>query len=167
MSTLTFNAEPINVSGVFPLVGTKAPDFTLCAVDLSDVSLTALNTKKIVLNIFPSIDTSVCAQSVRRFNEAASKLEDTLVVCISADLPFAMSRFCGAEGIENVKTLSFFRSPNFTQDYGVNLNEGAFKGLAARAVIVIDTDGLVSYSELVSEITEEPNYEAALKALEK
>lgn len=167
MSQLTFHANPVSVSGVFPLVGTKAPDFTLCAVDLADIALSELTTKKIVLNIFPSVDTPVCAQSVRRFNEAASKLDNTLVVCISADLPFAMSRFCGAEGIENVKTLSFFRSPNFTQDYGVNLDEGALKGFAARAVIVIDTNGIVTHSELVSEITDEPNYEAALKALEK
>lgn len=165
MSNVTFQGNPVSVSGTFPAVGTKAPAFTLCSADLSDVTLSDLKGKKVVLNIFPSIDTPVCADSVRRFNKEAAALENTVVLCVSADLPFATSRFCGAENIENVKTASTFRSPSFTEDYGVNLDAGALKGLATRAVVVIDEEGTVIHSELVAEITNEANYDAAIAAL--
>jgi len=163
--SITFQGTPVSISGSFPQVGQSAPRFTLCAADLSDLSLDHLKGQLVVLNIFPSVDTPVCANSVRAFNERAASLSNVTVLCISADLPFAMSRFCGAEGIEGVKTASFFRSPTFTEDYGVNLNEGALSGLATRAVIVLNEDGKVVHSELVSEITDEANYDAAISAL--
>lgn len=167
MNQVTFKGEPVNVSGNFVQAGTQAPEFTLTSSTLSDIQLAGLRGKKLVLNIFPSIDTPVCAASVRKFNESASSLDNTVVLCISADLPFAAGRFCEAEGLEDVQTASFFRSPSFTEDYGVNLNEGALKGLSARAVIVVNEEGLVTYSERVSEITEEPNYELALEAVKQ
>ncbi|OAN13264.1 lipid hydroperoxide peroxidase [Photobacterium jeanii] len=163
--SITFQGNPVSVSGSFLQVGQKAPDFTLCSAELSDFSLESLKGKKAVLNIFPSIDTPVCAMSVRTFNERASSLDNVTVLCISADLPFATGRFCGAEGLDKVEMASFFRSPSFTEDYGVNLDEGALKGLASRAVIVLNEEGTVLHSELVSEITEEANYEAALASL--
>ncbi|CAH8189253.1 thiol peroxidase [Vibrio aestuarianus] len=163
--SVTFQGNPVSISGLFPNSNQVAANFTLCAEDLSDLTLNDLKGKNVVLNIFPSIDTPVCAASVRAFNEKAASLDNTVVLCVSADLPFATSRFCGAEGIDNVQMASFFREPFFTESYGVNLNEGALKGLSARAVIVINQDGIIKHSELVSEITDEPNYEAAIMAL--
>ncbi|KXI21650.1 thiol peroxidase [Photobacterium sanguinicancri] len=163
--SITFQGNPVSVSGTFPKAGEKAPSFTLCSAELNDFSLESLKGKKVVLNIFPSIDTPVCATSVRTFNEKAVNLENVTVLCISADLPFATGRFCGAEGLDNVETASFFRSSSFTEDYGVNLNDGALKGLATRAVVVINEEGTVLHSELVSEITEEANYDLALESL--
>ena len=163
--TITFQSNPVSISGQLPLAGQTAPAFTLCAADLSDLTLTSLKGKRVILNIFPSIDTPVCAASVREFNEKATNIDNVVVLCISADLPFATSRFCGAEGIEGVQMASFFRAPEFTEEYGVNLHEGALKGLASRAVVVINEEGKVIYSELVSEITDEPNYEAAMAVL--
>ncbi|WP_163835251.1 thiol peroxidase [Spartinivicinus ruber] len=165
MSTVTFQGNPVSVSGKFPTVGEKANSFSLCGADLSDIKLGAFAGKKVVLNIFPSIDTPVCAASVRAFNQKAAAKENTAVICISADLPFAAGRFCEVEGINGVVTASFFRTPEFTESYGVNINEGPLRGLAARAVICLDEQGKVVHSELVKEITEEPNYQAALDAL--
>ena len=165
MSTVTLKNEPIQITGNLPKIGEKAPPFNLVAKDLSEKTLASFAGKKCVLNIFPSIDTATCAASVRRFNEEASKHSDTYVLCISADLPFAQSRFCGAEGLDHVHTLSTFRSADFAQSYGVKFASGPLIGLTARAVIVLDTDGTVKYAELVSEVTHEPNYIAALAAL--
>lgn len=165
--SITFQGTAVSVSGTFPEVGQAAPNFTLCAADLSELRLDNLKGQQVVLNIFPSIDTPVCATSVRAFNDKAAGINNVTVLCISADLPFATSRFCGSEGIEGVQTASFFRSPTFTEDYGVNLNEGALAGLAARAVIVLNEDGKVVHCELVSEITDEANYEAAIAVLGK
>lgn len=167
MSNVTFHQSPVTVSGSFPKVGDKTPDFMLCAADLSDIQLADFSGKNLILNIFPSIDTPVCATSVRRFNQEATALANTVVLCISADLPFATGRFCEIEGLANVKSASFFRAANFTQDYGVNVCDGPLKGLAARAVIVVNPAGEVIYSERVSEITDEPNYLAALTVLGK
>lgn len=163
--SITFQGKSVSVSGQLPKVKNPAPNFTLCDKDLNNLTLDSLKGKNVILNIFPSIDTPVCATSVRTFNEKAANLNNTVVLCISADLPFAMNRFCGAEGINSVMTASFFREASFTENYGVNLNEGALKGLSARAVVVIDQEGIVRYSELVSEITTEPNYKSALEAL--
>ncbi|MEW1720999.1 thiol peroxidase [Streptomyces sp. NPDC093109] len=164
-STVNFKGSPVNVSGDFPKVGAEAPAFELVAGDLSTATLTTFAGQRKVLNIFPSVDTGTCAASVRKFNEVAAGLENTAVLCVSADLPFAQGRFCGAEGLENVKTLSTFRSRAFVESYGVDLAEGPLAGLAARAVIVLDENDKVIYTELVEEISEEPNYEAALAAL--
>ncbi len=163
--TTNFKGNPVHTNGNLPAVGAQAPDFSLVKNDLSTLSLSDLKGKKVVLNIFPSIDTSTCATSVRRFNKEAATLENTIVLCISRDLPFAQSRFCGAEGIENVITLSEFRDNNFSTAYGVLQTDGPLQGLFARSVVVIDEKGRVKYTELVSEITEEPNYAAALAAL--
>ncbi|CAK1743239.1 MULTISPECIES: thiol peroxidase [Vibrio] len=163
--SITFQGNPVSISGLFPKPNQVAPSFTLCDKELNSLTLESLKGKNVLLNIFPSIDTPVCAASVRTFNEKAANLNNTIVLCVSADLPFAMNRFCGAEGIDNVTTASFFRESSFTENYGVNLNEGALEGLAARAIIVIGQDGMVTHSELVSEITTEPNYESALAAL--
>ncbi|ERP39053.1 thiol peroxidase [Chitinivibrio alkaliphilus] len=166
MATVTFKGKPLHTIGNLPAVGTKAPDFTLVKSDLSELHLSEYAGKKVVLNIFPSIDTSVCAASVRAFNAAAASLENTVVLCVSADLPFAAARFCGAEGIENVETGSTFRS-TFGTDYNVAFAEGqVFSGLLSRAVIILNEAGEVIYTEQVHEIGEEPDYEAALKALE-
>ncbi|WP_439147380.1 thiol peroxidase [Vibrio sp.] len=165
MTQVTFQGDAIKLSGIFPQVGTQAPEFKLCSTDLADVTLASLQGKKVVLNIFPSIDTPVCALGVKAFNEKAANIENTVVLCISADLPFATARFCAADGIDNVTTASFFRAPEFTEAYGVKLAEGALEGLATRAVLVLNEEGLITYSELVSEITEEPNYNAAIAAL--
>jgi thiol peroxidase len=145
-------------------VGTSAPSFELAAVDLGNISSADFAGKNIVLNIFPSVETATCATTVRTFNERAADLDNTAVLCVSADLPFAQGRFCGAEGIANVKTASTFKS-SFGDDYGVNLIDGKFKGLLARAVVVVGPDGNVKHTELVSEIGQEPNYDAALSAL--
>ena len=148
-----------------PAVGSAAPAFSLTGGDLSAVTSDGLAGGRVVLNIFPSVDTPVCAQSVRAFNERAAALEDTTVVCVSADLPFAAGRFCAAEGIENVTTGSTFRNPEFGDDYGVAIAGGALAGLCARAVVVIGADGTVLHSQLVPEITDEPDYDAAIAAL--
>lgn len=160
-----FQGNPVSVVGQIPAQGSKARPFSLVAKDLSDVTLEQYAGKRKVLNIFPSIDTGVCATSVRKFNQLATGVDNTVVLCISADLPFAQSRFCGAEGLNNVITLSTLRNPQFQQDYGVGIEEGALKGLTARAVVVLNEQDDVLFSELVSEITHEPNYEAALDAL--
>lgn len=165
MATVTFKGGKVNTNGQLPATGSAAPDFTLVKSDLSEVSLKDLHGKKVVLNIFPSIDTGVCAASVRRFNKEAAGLSDTVVLAVSADLPFAAGRFCTTEGIENVHPASVFRNPEFAQAYGILLVDGPLKGLLSRSVVVIDADGKVKYTELVPEITEEPNYEAALAAL--
>ncbi|MBM3115068.1 thiol peroxidase [Jeongeupia naejangsanensis] len=165
MSSVTLGGNPIEVSGAFPKAGDSAKPFTLVGKDLADVSLASFAGKKKVLNIFPSIDTPTCATSVRRFNESASKLADTVVLCISADLPFAQNRFCGAEGLENVVTLSTMRGRQFLNDYGVEFATGPLVGVAARAVVVLDANDKVLHAELVAEIKDEPNYDAALKAL--
>jgi len=163
--TVHFQGNPVKVSGQIPQTGSKAAAFTLVAKDLSDVSLSQYAGKRKVLNIFPSIDTGVCAASVRKFNQLATELDNTIVLCISADLPFAQSRFCGAEGLSNVITLSTLRHPDFQQTYGVSLEDSALKGLTARAVIVLNEQDEVIFSELVNEITTEPDYTAALEAL--
>ncbi|MDO3383875.1 thiol peroxidase [Gilvimarinus algae] len=164
MATVTLKGNPIHTSGDLPASGAKAPDFTLVKSDLSELKLSDLKGQKVVLNIFPSVDTPTCAQSVRTFNEKASGLDNTTVVCVSHDLPFAQARFCGAEGLDKVVTGSAFRS-DFADSYGVKLVDGPLAGVTARAVVVIDESGEVSYSQLVSEVAEEPDYEGALKAL--
>lgn len=165
MATVTLKGNPVEVAGALPAKGQAAPAFLLTAADLSDVSLAAFAGKKKVLNIFPSVDTPTCATSVRKFNQQASNHDDTVVLCISADLPFAQQRFCGAEGLDNVKTLSTFRHPEFLEHYGVKLAQGPLAGLAARAVVVLGVDDRVQYTELVAEIADEPDYAAALAAL--
>ncbi len=164
MSNVTFKGDPVEVAGSLPSVGDKAPAFTLTASDLSDKGLESFSGRKKVLNIFPSIDTGTCAQSVREFNQRASSLGDTVVLCISMDLPFAQGRFCGAEGLDQVVMLSAFRHPEFLEDYGVRIASGPLAGLAARTV-VLDEDNTVRHVQQVVEIADEPDYEAALKAL--
>ncbi len=165
MAKVAFKGNPVSTAGNLPAVGSKAPDFTLTKTDLSDISLKDLVGKKVVLNIFPSIDTAVCQASVRKFNEEAGKFSNAVVVCVSKDLPFAHNRFCGAEGIKNVVSTSELRNSAFGDSYGVRIAEGALKGLLSRAVVVLDEKGNVKYTEQVSEITQEPNYSAALNAL--
>jgi len=165
MAQVNFKGNPVMTKGDLPEVGNPAPGFKLTAGDLSDVFLADFAGQKVVLNLFPSIDTPVCAASVRKFNQEAAALDGTKVLCISADLPFAAGRFCAAEGLENVITLSTFRSPEFGGDYGVGIEGGALGGLLARAVVVLSSSHTVLYTELVDEITEEPNYDMALKAL--
>lgn len=164
MATVTLKGNPINTNGNLPSIGSKAPAFTLVKTDLSEVSLSDLAGQRVVLNIFPSVDTPTCAQSVRTFNAQANSVANTVVICVSQDLPFALARFCGAEGLDKVVPASAFRS-SFASDYGVAFVEGALKGLTARAIVVIDTDGSVKHAELVSEVAQEPNYDAALAAL--
>lgn len=165
MAQITLKGNPINTNGNLPTAGGIAPDFTLVKSDLSEVSLSDYEGKKVILNIFPSVDTGTCATSVRTFNAKASSLDNTVVLCISADLPFAHGRFCGAEGIDKVETLSTFRNSDFSKNYGIEIVDGPLKGLNARSVVVIDEDGKVKYTELVSETVEEPDYEAALSIL--
>jgi len=164
MAQITMKGNPVQTAGDLPAVGSKAPAFTLTGGDLSDASLADWAGKTVVLNVFISLDTSTCAASVRRFNTEAAGLDDTVVLCISADLPFAQARFCGAEGLENVISLSAFRSPAFGADYGLTITDGALAGLLSRAVVVIDGAGKVTYTEQVMEASEEPDYEAALAA---
>lgn len=164
MATITFKSEPVTTTGTLPQAGQTAPDFHLVRSDLKEISLENYAGKRKVLNIFPSVDTGVCATSVRTFNQKAAGLQNTVVLNISKDLPFALKRFCGAEGIENVETLSAFRS-QFSQDYGVELEGSPLKGLCSRAVIVLNETNQVIYTEQVPEITQEPNYEAALAVL--
>jgi thiol peroxidase len=165
MANVTLQGKPINVAGKFPQPGDVVPDFTLTNKDLGDVSLKDFSGKKKVLNIVPSLDTPVCQKSTRVFNEKADALPNTVVLVIAADLPFAMSRFCGAEGLNNVVTLSTFRSHDFHTKYGVDITDSALKGLTARAVVVLDENNKVKYSQLVPEIAQEPDYDKALAAL--
>ena len=165
MGQVTLRGNPVSTSGALPAVGSHAPAFALTKSDLSEVSLGDLAGKRVVLNIFPSIDTAVCATSVRRFNEVAAGLDNTVVLCVSADLPFAAGRFCGAEGISNVSTGSDFRHKEFGDAYGVRMTSGPLAGLLARSVVVIDTAGTVVHAELVPEIAQEPDYDAAIGAL--
>lgn len=160
-----FQGMPVTVVNVIPQAGRKAPPFKLVAKDLSEVTLSQFVGKRKILNIFPSIDTDICAESVRKFNQLATEIDNTVVLCISVDLPFAQSRFCGAEGLNNVITLSAFRNANFLQDYGVGITDGPLKALTARAIVVIDENNDVIFSQLVNEITKEPDYDAALTAL--
>lgn len=163
--TVTLGGEPIEVAGEFPRVGDKAPSFMLVDKDLKDVSLSQFWGKRKVLNIVPSLDTPVCAESTRRFNEIASKLPNTVVLVISADLPFAQARFCGAEGLTNVLTLSTMRGRDFHKQYGVMITDPPLSGLLARAVIVLDEQDKVIHAQLVPEIKSEPHYDAAVAAL--
>ena len=165
MTKVTMMGNPIEVKGHFPQKGEKVENVHFTNKDLADVSLGDFSAKRKVLNIFPSIDTDVCATSVRKFNQQAANLKNAVVLCISADLPFAQARFCGAEGIENVETLSTFRHKEVHDNLGVNITTGPIAGLTARSVIVLDENNNVLHSELVSEIKDEPNYEAALAAL--
>ena len=162
--TTAFKGTPVQTSGELPAVGTQAPAFDLVGADLAPVTSADLAGRRLVLNIFPSVDTGVCATSVRKFNELASTLDNTTVVCVSKDLPFAAARFCGAEGLENIVVGSDFRG-TFADDFGVLQLEGPLKGLLARAVVVVDADGTVLYEQLVPEITTEPDYDAAVAAL--
>jgi thiol peroxidase len=165
MATVTLRGNDIHTNGELPAVGSQAPDFTVTGGDLGDVSLSSLAGQKVILNIFPSLDTATCAASVRRFNQAAAGREGTVVLCVSQDLPFAQNRFCGAEGIENVKVASGFRS-SFADDYGVRIVDGPMRGLAARSVVVLDENGSVVYNQLVPEIGQEPDYDSALAAVD-
>ena len=165
MASITLGGNPINTNGELPKVGSTAPEFQLVKNDLSVASLADFAGKKLVLNIFPSIDTGTCATSVRTFNAKASALENTTVLCISRDLPFAQKRFCGAEGLENVENLSDFKSGDFGKNFGLEIVDGPLAGLHSRAVVILDENGVVKYTEQVSEIADEPNYEAALAAL--
>lgn len=165
MAKITLKGNPVNISGSLPSVGTTAPGFTLVKSDLSEMSLSEISGKRVVLNIFPSLETSVCATAMRKFNEQAASLNNTVVLAISKDLPLAAGRFCSTEGIDNVVTLSAFRDTDFGSSYGVDILDGPFKGLFARSVVVIDESGKVIYNQLVTEIADEPDYEAALAVL--
>ena len=165
MAQITFKGTLVETVGSLPVNGSEAPFFCLVKTNLSEAGPADFAGKRMVLNIFPSLDTPVCAASVRRFNQEASSLDNTVVLCISADLPFAHSRFCETEGLKNVVPLSVFRSPEFGRDYGVTLVSGPLKGLLSRAIVIIDADGIVRYTEQVAEIIDEPDYSAALKAL--
>jgi thiol peroxidase len=163
MATIKLKGNPINTKGNLPSVGSQAPDFKLVKEDLTEVSLSDYKGRKVVLNIFPSLDTSVCAASVRHFNEKVGNLENTVLISISKDLPFAHGRFCSTEGLHNVVPASGFRDDKFGADYGVELTDGPLKGLYSRAVVVLDEAGRVKYTEQVPEITEEPDYDKALE----
>jgi len=165
MATVTLGGNPIKTSGELPKVGSQAPNFQLVKNDLSIANLSDFKGTKLVLNIFPSIDTATCATSVRTFNAEASKLENVKVLCISRDLPFAQKRFCGAEGLDNVITLSDFNTGSFGKEYGLEITESVLQGLHSRVVIVLDENGVVKYEEQVPEIADEPNYHLALEAL--
>ncbi|MHB1148487.1 MAG: thiol peroxidase [Lutibacter sp.] len=165
MTKITLKGNPINTIGKLPKVGKKAPKFTLIKNDLSKVKLADFKGSKLILNISPSLDTGTCATSIRKFNKEATKLENTKVLYISRDLPFAQSRFCGAEGIENVITLSDFAKGKFGKRYGLTIEDGPMADLLSRAIVIINEEGVVTYTQQVPEIVDEPNYEAALKAL--
>ena len=165
MAEITLKGNEINTIGNLPGIGELAPDFTLTKTDLLDVSLSDYKGKKVILNIFPSLDTPVCAMSVRRFNAEAAKLDNTVILCISRDLPFAHKRFCTTEGLENVVPLSELRNDEFSKKYGVKIIDGPMAGLMARAVIILDESGVIKYKELVPEILQEPDYEKALEEL--
>lgn len=165
MANITLKGNSIHTLGELPAIGSKAPNFELTASDLSTKTLADYSGQKLVLNIFPSVDTGVCAQSVRTFNEQASGLDNTKVLCISRDLPFALNRFCAAEGLDNVVSLSEFKDDNFSKSYQVKITDGPLEGLMSRAVVVVNEEGNVVYTEQVPEIGQEPNYEAALEKL--
>lgn len=165
MTKITFKGNPVNTVSSLPQTGSSAPEFTLTKTDLTDVTLADYKGKKVVLNIFPSLDTSVCAASVRRFNAEAEKLNNTVVLCVSRDLPFAHNRFCTVEGLKNVIPLSDLRTNDFGKDYGVLIADGPLEGLFSRAVVVINENGKVVYTEQVPEIAQEPNYEKALNSI--
>jgi thiol peroxidase len=165
MAQITLKGNAISTIGDLPAVGSTLKDFALVASDLSTKSINDYTGKNVILNIFPSIDTGICATSVRTFNKSAATLENTAVLCISRDLPFAQNRFCGAEGIENVHMLSDFNSGKFGKDFGLEITSGPLAGLHSRSIVVVNTDGKVVYTEQVSETTEEPNYEKALASL--
>lgn len=165
MAKITLKGNPVNTLGELPEVDSMAPDFKLVANDLSEKTISDFKGNKLVLNIFPSLDTPTCAASVRKFNEEASKLKNTKVLCISKDLSFAQARFCGSEGLTNVETLSDFRYGSFGKDYGVEIADGPLAGLESRAVIILDENGKVTYTQQVPEIVDEPDYDAALAAL--
>ncbi len=165
MASITLGGTPVTTVGELPEIATKAPNFKLTKVDLSEVGLSDYSGHKVVMNIFPSVDTGTCAKSVRQFNEEAAKLEDAKVLCISRDLPFAQQRFCGAEGIENVEMLSDFKTGEFGKAYGLEFASGGFAGLHSRCIVVLDGEGKVCYTEQVKETADEPNYKAALEAL--
>lgn len=165
MATVTLKGNAIQTSGELPKVGTKAPDFTLTTTDLGSKTLSDFSGSKVILNIFPSVDTGTCAQSVREFNKTASELENTKVLCISRDLPFAQARFCGAEGLDNVISLSDFKDGSFGKAYGLDFTTGPLESLLSRCVVVLDENGTVKYTEQVAETVDEPNYKAALDAV--
>jgi len=165
MATITLEGNDIHTVGELPAIGSDAPAFTLTNSELGTASLADYSGKKIVLNIFPSIDTGVCAESTRRFNTAAGSMDNTVVLCISADLPFALSRFCGAENLNDVITLSTFRNPEFGDNYGVRITDSPIADLMSRAVLIIDENGTVIYTEQVPEIAQEPDYDAAMTKL--
>ena len=165
MAKITLKGNPVNTSGNLPAKGSKAPDFTLVKSDLSNLSLSELKGKKLILNISPSLDTSVCATSVRKFNMMMAEKKNTMVLAITKDLPFASGRFCTTEGITNVVALSGFRDNEFGRSYGIEITDGLFAGLYARAIVVVDENGKVTYTQLVPEIAQEPDYDAALAAL--
>lgn len=165
MAEIKFQSNPIHTAGSLPSIGSTAPDFTLIGTDLSPVSLRDFRGKKVVLNIFPSLDTSVCAASVRRFNAEATRFPNTVVLCISRDLPFAQKRFCVAEGLDKVILVSEYQDTRFGDAYGVRIQDGPLRGLFSRAVVVVDENGKVLYTEQVPEITQEPDYDRALKAV--
>jgi len=165
MATITLEGNEIHTVGELPAVGSDAPAFTLTNSEMGETSLSDFAGKKVILNIFVAIDTGICAESTRRFNSAAGSLDNTVVLCISADLPPTLGRFCGAEGLDNVITLSTFRNPEFGQDYGLTIADGPIRGLTSRSVIVIDENGKVAYTEQVPEIAQEPDYDAALAKL--
>lgn len=165
METIFFKGTPCHTYGNIPAVGTKAPAFSLVTKSLDDIQLSDYEGRRVILNVFPSLDTPVCAASVRRFNEEASRLDNTTVICVSMDLPFAQSRFCTAEGIDRLVVASAFRSPVFAQNYGLQIVDGPLSGLLARAVLVLDEKHNIIFSDLVQEITDEPDYKAALSVL--
>jgi len=165
MATITLQGNPIHTVGNLPAKLADAPAFVLTKADLSDITLQDLRGKSVVLNIFPSIDTTTCALSVRKFNNEANNLTNTTILCISMDLPFAQKRFCGIEGLNNIVTASGFRHPEFGAAYGVTIKDGPLRGLLSRAVVIIDPKGKVAYTEQVKEIAEEPNYDAAMQVL--
>ena len=165
MALITLKGNPVNTSGNLPAIGSKAPDFTLVKNDLSELSLADLRGKKVLLSISPSLDTGICATSVRKFNQTAAGKSNTVVLAITKDLPFANARFCSTEGIENVTALSGFRNYNFGKDYGLEIIDGSFKGLYSRVLIVIDENGNIKYTQQVPEIAQEPDYDKALAVL--
>ncbi len=165
MAKITLKGSPVNTSGNLPAKGSKAPEFKLVKSDLSSLSLSELKGKKLILNIFPSLDTSVCATSVRKFNQLAAGKSNAVVLAISKDLPFAHGRFCSTEGITNVTTLSGFRDKDFGKTYGIDIIDGPLAGVYARSIVVVDEHGVVAYTQLIPEITQEPDYDAALAAL--
>jgi thiol peroxidase len=167
MARITLKGNPVHTSGELPEIGEQAPPFTLARTDLGDCALEDFEGRRVVLNIFPSLDTATCATSVRTFNARAGEVPNTTILCISADLPFAQKRFCGAEGLDFVIPVSAFRSPEFGQAFGLTLVDGPLKGLLARAIVVLDANGTVVHTELVPEIAQEPDYEAALDILKQ